>query len=386
MQTDEEITVALGDLPQDLSKIYDQILRKSPESEKPYQKRLLEIVTAAQRPLTPEELREAVSVSPGDTIWTAAKLVNDIYATMASCGCLLFIEEEERTVRFMHPSVEQYLFSRYKDSEGLSITIEGCHRTMADIIVTYLNYGVFGTEVPTFRVPKVNVGSAQAMVIQSTTASSKSTQSLALKLLKLRKQPDFDVGRTLAEELRYNQDPMEYRFHFHEYAQQWCLRHVSETYQLQPHVTSLLPKVLERSASTSRSLDILGESYVMGALQHHNVALMKLLLNTTIGQWAKNGYLPSTFGSSTAFEYAVCMGSEAMVQLFLDQYKDSVTGGTVCSAAFVGNELLIQRYIKLKYWTFLGHICKSERSSLACAIWGDNHGVLKLLLQTARSM
>ncbi|KAF1841078.1 uncharacterized protein K460DRAFT_247637, partial [Cucurbitaria berberidis CBS 394.84] len=218
MQTDEEITNALEDLPEDLSEIYGRILQKSPESKKPYQKRILEIVTAAQRPLTVGELREALSVSPGDTVWTSAKLINDIYATMASCGCLLVVDEEERTVRSIHPSVEQFLLNRYKDSQGLNITMEGCHKTMADIIVTYLSYGVFGTELSTTRIPEVKVGSAPATIIQSTTASPMSAQSLALKLLKLRKRPDFDVGKTLAKELRNDQSPRVQEFNFHEYA------------------------------------------------------------------------------------------------------------------------------------------------------------------------
>ena len=392
MRTDEEITVALGDLPKDLSEIYDRILQQSSEPGKPYQKRILEILTAAQRPLTVDELREAVSVSPGDTVWTAAKLVNDIYATMASCGCLLVVEEEERTVRFMHPSVEQYLYNRYKDSRDSSITVEGCHRTMAEIIVTYLNYGVFGTEVSTFRVPKVNVGSTPAMVIQSTTAFSKSTQSLALKLLKLRKQPDFDVGRTLAEELRSNQNPIEQKFHFHDYAQQWCPLHVSETFQLEPHVTRLLPTVLERRASTARYLSSFAESYVMGALERHNVALMKVLLGTVIGQWAINEVLPSTVGRGTysAFHYAVCSGSEAMVQLFLDHSKGkgpylTHKGGNICSDAFLGNEQRIERHIQVEYRdSLLRHICMSGGSPLTCAIWGGSHGVIKLLLQSEK--
>jgi hypothetical protein len=34
--------------------------------------------------------------------------INDIYSTLMTCGCLIQIDEEESTVRFVHPSVMDY--------------------------------------------------------------------------------------------------------------------------------------------------------------------------------------------------------------------------------------------------------------------------------------
>lgn len=56
MKTDDAIRQCLEDLPKDLPEIFCRILRRSEGLGKPYQKRILELVTAAQRPLTTEEL------------------------------------------------------------------------------------------------------------------------------------------------------------------------------------------------------------------------------------------------------------------------------------------------------------------------------------------
>lgn len=41
-------------------------------------KNIFDLVVAAQRPVTIEELREAISIKPGDTTWDASRLVNDM--------------------------------------------------------------------------------------------------------------------------------------------------------------------------------------------------------------------------------------------------------------------------------------------------------------------
>lgn len=106
MRTDEAIRDALADLPKDLSETFSRILHKSGGPGQLYQSRILQLVVAASRPLTADELREALSVLPGDTIWTPSRLLNDVYSSLACCGCLLTLDEVENTVRFIHHSVK----------------------------------------------------------------------------------------------------------------------------------------------------------------------------------------------------------------------------------------------------------------------------------------
>jgi hypothetical protein len=73
LETDDEIVEALADLPMDLVDIYHRILEKAQGRQKMYQDRIFRLVTVAQCPLKADEIREALSVTPGDTEWNTKK-------------------------------------------------------------------------------------------------------------------------------------------------------------------------------------------------------------------------------------------------------------------------------------------------------------------------
>ena len=153
IRTDASIRDALANLPKDLPETFSRILQKSEGSGIPYQRLIFELITTAHRPLTIEELREALSVVPGDAVWNPERLLNDVYSTLSCCGCLLTVDEEELTVRLVHHSVKQFLLNDFVDSTNTLFTLNSAQRKMADIIVTYLSYGVFETQLSTQVAP-----------------------------------------------------------------------------------------------------------------------------------------------------------------------------------------------------------------------------------------
>lgn len=226
MRTDLAVRDALANLPKNLSETFSRILRKSGESGKSYQGRILQLTTVAYRPLTVGELREALSVIPGDAIWNPSKLLNDVHSALACCGCLLIVDEEESTIRFVHHSVKQFLLLNSEISTERAFTNDSARRTMADIVVTYLSYGVFGTEISAMRVPPIPIGSASSRIVCSTLGSSSRTQSLALKILKSKKRPDLDISRILAEARRPFRSRGEDEFEFLSYAKSHWLQNI----------------------------------------------------------------------------------------------------------------------------------------------------------------
>ncbi|PYH67512.1 ankyrin repeat domain-containing protein [Aspergillus vadensis CBS 113365] len=122
--------------------------------------KILDLVAIACRPLTTEEMTEALSVVP----W---KTLNDMHATLSCCGSLLTVDEESSSIRVVHHST------------GGGLDANCANQTMAGIIVTYLNYDVFSRQFSS---------SVTAAVVNST--------SFALKLLRLKKSNDKDVGHT----------------------------------------------------------------------------------------------------------------------------------------------------------------------------------------------
>ncbi|KAF4975580.1 hypothetical protein FZEAL_7652 [Fusarium zealandicum] len=204
-RTDERIRNALKDLPQDLSETFSRILNRAAPHDRVYQRQILELVATAYRPLAAEELREALSVVPGNTDWNPAKLVNDINSTLACCGSLLTVDEEEGTIRLVHHSVKQYLIGEFHDGAVTSFELEDANRLMGRIILTYLNYNVFETQLSTTVMPEVQVGTAPRKVIESIGGSS-TTRSVALMFLKpwtrsdSRVNPSHDMGQFLASQ------------------------------------------------------------------------------------------------------------------------------------------------------------------------------------------
>ncbi|RMZ67759.1 hypothetical protein GMOD_00010145 [Pyrenophora seminiperda CCB06] len=245
MKTDQAIREALADLPKDLSETFSRILRKSGSSDKSLQVKTLRLVLAAYRPLTTDELREALSVTPGDTIWDPSKVLNDVQSALACCGCLLVVDEEECTVRIVHHSAKQYILSGLNGVHDMSFSAEEAQRTLADIVVTYLRYGVFGTELSRTKVHPVMAQSAPSRVMHATMESSSTTLNMAMKLLKSRKQPSFDISMTLAEARKAFQPESVEEFHFYSYAKLYWVKHIESLSKQTSIIDNLLPSILK---------------------------------------------------------------------------------------------------------------------------------------------
>ena len=248
MKTDDTIRHALENLPKDLSETYSRILLRSEKLGKYYQRAILELITVARRPLIAEELREALSVVPGDTNWDPAKLVNDIDSTLACCGSLIIVDEEQPTVRFIHHSVKQFLLNGTTDLTKGWVIMNDAEKRMIEIIVTYLNYGVFETQLSKRVVPQIKTGLVPSGIIRSTLSSSSMAQSLALKLLKFSKQPNYDISKILAEGASFSKSRAVNDFHFYVYANSYCLKHVIYVSKLEPVMYDLLRRLFESMA------------------------------------------------------------------------------------------------------------------------------------------
>jgi hypothetical protein len=381
LQTDEDLRDALAQLPQDLSEIYAQLLSKPSGPVSRYQSRIFELITAAQRPLTTGEMREALSVTPGETSWSASKLVNEVYSVLATCGCLVVVDEEELTMRFVHPTVEQFLFERYNDPVGNALSVEACHKTMAEIATTYLSFAAFMTEVSTYRVPNIHVGSTPSKVITSTMASSRNAQNIALRLLKLKKRPDFDIGRTVAEELNANKQIEVVEYHFREYAKEYCLYHVMKFHSLGPHIKAFLPALIERSGplrlsgcSEDTQFDHNYRAMILRAARDEHLELMRILLSR------HDHYNDDGYGIYLAVSQAICGGHGEMIQL-LREYPQSrrqpqiqlYAAGPICRQIYQAESDEDESYDYTSVTDEdISHTCSSGRTLLACAIWAGN--------------
>jgi ankyrin repeat protein len=278
-KTDEDIRKALVDLPESLSKTFTRILRRYQVQGDSYQKRILELVSVASRSLTTEELREALSVVPGDTTWNPAWVPYEMYSTLALCGSLVTVDEEELTVRLIHHSVVTFLHSGSIESVGIPFTEDNANNRMAATLVTYLSYGVFDTQLSTARVSRMMAASVPSRIILPTLGSAGNTKETALKLLLSKRNPSIDVGKALSSTSKHFKVSSACDFHFYHYAKDFWFHHTWSIPEGDVMIYNLFLELLDRRVVSINLTDACGRTTLWWAARHGNVAAVRLILH-----------------------------------------------------------------------------------------------------------
>ncbi|KAL8371899.1 hypothetical protein RB595_001618 [Gaeumannomyces hyphopodioides] len=376
-KTDQAIWQALADLPKDLPSTFSRILRKSETLGEDYQQKTLELVIAARRPLTTDELREALSVTPGNTDWSPAQLLNDIHATLACCGGLVIVDEEDFAVRLVHHSVKQFLLGGFRGSSGGMFTLDSALATMGHIVVTYLNYGVFDMQLSTSVAPHLMVATAPQKIIQSSlgTSTSGRVQEATLRLFKSRKQSEYNIGPLLMNERNRSNSPYTHQFSFLPYAKLHCLHHIKCTGLKKPGFHGLILTLLRKGMIDMSADDADGLTLRQWATKHGHMIFGRLL-----------DKLPSRtriFETQRLLLEATQSGDEGVVRFLLgsgvDKEAKNTKGETPLQlAAMHGHEGVV--------WLLLGSGADTEAKNtegetpLHLAAMHGREGVVRLLL------
>jgi hypothetical protein len=295
MKTDHAIREALADLPKDLSETFARILRKSGSSDPALQKKTLQLVLAAYRPLTTDELREALSVTPGDATWDSSRILNNVYLALACCGCLLAVDEEELTVRVVHHSVKQYVLGGLNGVKHIGFSFEEAQRMLSDTVVTYLGYGVFGTELSRVKVHPIVAQSAPSKIVQATIGSSSTARHLAIKFLGSRRQQAFDMSKVLAEAHSPLNSKPEHAFRFFTYAKTYWQDHVFHVSGHEAAIFKLCSKLIYSRASELNKMDKNYWTRFQRAAENGNGDVLVLLLQagkTELNARDSDGWTP----------------------------------------------------------------------------------------------
>jgi hypothetical protein len=93
---------------------------------------------------------------PGNTDWTPSSLINEFILILTCCGSLVTVDGEERTIRLVHYSFKKFLVDGFQDHNEGDFLIDLAHKNIADSIITYLSYGVFGTRLSTIVIPRMS--------------------------------------------------------------------------------------------------------------------------------------------------------------------------------------------------------------------------------------
>ncbi|RKK64664.1 hypothetical protein BFJ63_vAg17296 [Fusarium oxysporum f. sp. narcissi] len=305
-KTDESIRHALADLPRDLPGTFSRILEQSAALGKEDQRRTLEFITAACHPLTTDELREALSVVPGDPDWNPALMPNDIYAALACCGSLVIVDEETLSVKLIHHSVKQFLLSGSEGVAGQTFTIQDANNAMAGIVMTYLNYCVFDTQLSNREVPQVRHGAVPMKVISSVLDSS-SIQKLALRLLKYQEPSSIDVRKVLAGDGQHSKMQTTNQFYFLLYARSYWAQHLLHVPGQDAAIYRFLRRALDQNVLFVDERDDFGRTPLWLAAEGGHEAVVRLLLEkgAAIDSKDSSGRTPLSRATEGGYEAVV---------------------------------------------------------------------------------
>ena len=198
LNTDHEIINSLKDLPKGLPETFRRILHRLQHltlADPSLGRKIFEMVAAAQRPLTLDELGEAISITPGDTSWDRSKLINDVLRSLECCGSFLIVDEELSTVQFAHSSAKEHLLTEPTDLDvrqyHMSLSSADVH--LGKIAVTYLNLDVLGNELSnTSRPSQIYANEVPSFVVRSALPRRHVVNKMALAILRGRKTPGKD--------------------------------------------------------------------------------------------------------------------------------------------------------------------------------------------------
>ena len=221
--------MAVQGLPRDLPKTFSRILEKlSQTQETRFARQIFEWLAVAKRPLTTEELREAVAIDPLKSDLDASNLVNDMTQSFSCCGCFILVDEEQETVHFTHHSVRHYLLS-----EALDLALADYHvdltvaeKYAGEACIAYLNFGIFDRRVakaPAQGTKLANIPSAIAhhMIPKNKVA----TEIAALSLLANQRMDQKTLNVAVQQQLEGVAYQSPRHNHFLAYASKWWIWH-----------------------------------------------------------------------------------------------------------------------------------------------------------------
>ncbi|KAH6692550.1 hypothetical protein F5X68DRAFT_259189 [Plectosphaerella plurivora] len=221
-----EIQDLLEELPQSLSDVYEKLLARVHDRGRT--RGLFQLITVARRPLSIGEVIDALSVNPGilgrETIVVLAKPV-DLLKQLG--GHLLYIEEEDETIHFIHDSAASHLMVQGRSSK-FGFGVEEAQTYMGGICTAYLNLPEFSGSLqkPTLAAGSLTVSPEEIVnnVVHSTLPKpvQKPLGSI-ISRLSTRQSRRVDMTRILNELVASSSPPQQQLFH--PYCKTFWLRH-----------------------------------------------------------------------------------------------------------------------------------------------------------------
>jgi ankyrin repeat protein len=386
---DEGIRKTARSLPKSLPELYERILIKIIKAgREDIARKVFRWVAVAKRPLSLDELREAIAVEPGQSVRNPERLVNDIKGVVSWCGDLVCIDEEEQVVQFAHPTVKQFFISKPSCPRSANFHFqesEADHEA-GEVCVTYLNFNDFKRQL--VRVSHVPPLSGHAILEASLSASlGKGVASSLSKLMSSRKPQgsrDDNILRQFQniagvadeEVLR----KLQASHSFLAYARKYWLLHTTN-FTRNGGKTWLLMNTLLSSGTfallpwSSREWECMSPNVMQWIVEHDHIGLLELLAGSVTNPPSQKQQIYFLVGSVTTgrlklFDTAIDRFSYSKRQLSM----------AMVAAARNGYSDIVERLIVMGVYVNTTPPSDSGRTALQAASEGGYLEIVEILL------
>jgi ankyrin repeat protein len=206
------------------------------------------------------------------------------------------------------------------DARHIGFTVDDARIMMADIVITYLAYGVFETQMTKTAIRPIMAHSAPSKILQSTMGSSSTTRQLAMKLLGSRKQPTFDLSKTLAEARGSLNPKPEHVFTFYAYANIHWQDHIWDVSGRSHRIHQLSANLIQTRYSEIRDVDKDFGRRCRWAAKHGSLRLLELICQKTKALQGQDGAV--TYDIDTPLFWAIDHGDKDVVKILLEADVD----------------------------------------------------------------
>ncbi|CAG9942728.1 unnamed protein product [Clonostachys rosea f. rosea IK726] len=143
---DDDIRKCLKTLPKNLKDTFNRVLsRIVAHNRDGLVKKVIHWLVVASRPLTLDELCDALSIEVGQKHAERGRRVNDKGRIFLWCENLVHIDEEDESVQFAHHTIFQFITEGCSDLKfaDFHVRLEEADHLAGERCLTYLHYGDF---------------------------------------------------------------------------------------------------------------------------------------------------------------------------------------------------------------------------------------------------
>ncbi|KAJ6032625.1 hypothetical protein N7540_003357 [Penicillium herquei] len=255
---DEDLLETLHHLPRSLAELFNSKIRRMQQRQDSQAMTLLQSCGVVKRPLRIEEYRELLGISVEDKSLNTKKLPKNMNRVVKGCFGLLYADDDEETIHYIHQSVREYLFY----TEHALFDDKTISQHVGVLCMTYLNFANFSSQLaklekrivdPLFLgTSSISAGGSRVHEITQKVLSLRKERTPGIKVRELEKAALESLGDSKSE--RLNSAFARENNAFLVYAKDNWLLHLQELQVDESRIWSLFCKCIEdRSLPLSRA-------------------------------------------------------------------------------------------------------------------------------------